>query len=80
MGTDRTILTAVPDNAGLCRFIRGDFVGKAAADPELWDLCGDAGRRETQALTLAGGVRGVEDRPTGRPTFGSRSTRLDLDR
>ena len=49
------MLVAVPDNAGLCRFIRGDFVGNTAADPELWDFCGDAGRREKLALTFAAG-------------------------
>jgi len=55
-GTGRTMLTAVPDNAGLCRFIRGDFVGKAAADPELWDFCGGAGRREAASSDPCGWV------------------------
>jgi hypothetical protein len=57
------VLAAVPQNARLGRFVRGDFVGNAAADPELWDFCGDAGRREKLALTLAGdaGVRSPAD-------------------
>ena len=51
------MLAAVPDNAGLCRFICGDFVGDATVDLELWDFCGDAERREMPALTLARGLR-----------------------
>jgi hypothetical protein len=36
------MLALVPTCAGECRFVRGDFVGTRAADPDLWGFCGTA--------------------------------------
>ena len=34
------MVAAVLDNAGLYRFIRGNLVGAATENPDLWDFCG----------------------------------------
>jgi hypothetical protein len=34
------MLAPVPTCARECRFVRGDFVGNHAADPDLWEFCG----------------------------------------
>ncbi len=37
---NKVMLAPVPPCAGECRFVRGDFVGNHAADPDLWGFCG----------------------------------------
>jgi hypothetical protein len=39
----------VPCRSG-CRIVRGHFVGADAADPDLWDFCGDAATGQKGSL------------------------------
>jgi hypothetical protein len=60
------MIAAVPTSAGLCRFVRGYFVGASAASPDLWGFCGDAGRRVMAVFPVirspARGARSVRHR------------------
>ena len=53
-GTVKTMLAALPANAGLCRFIRGDPVGVPPRTRDLWDFCGDGRPQEPQGLEASG--------------------------
>ena len=46
------MIAAVPASAGLCRFVRGYFVGASAASPDLWDFCGDTNRKVMAGLLV----------------------------
>ena len=50
----------VPTCAGECRFVRGDFVGNHATDPDLWGFCG---AEDTQLNQVS--------RPSGAPGQGA---------
>jgi len=50
------MLAPVPPCAGEYRFVRGDFVGNHAADPDLWGFCG---AEDTQLNQVS--------RPSGTP-------------
>jgi hypothetical protein len=42
----------VSDCAVECRIVRGDSVGDAAVNPDLWGFCGDAGRDGSGSRSL----------------------------
>ncbi|MCW2933932.1 MAG: hypothetical protein JWM19_4894 [Actinomycetia bacterium] len=91
VGADIAMTAAVPTSAGLCRFVRGYFVGAGTENPHLWGFCGDANRRVMAGLPVlrsaAPGARSRQHRRPGRapvrtgsggPRRGQRA-RLDAD-
>ena len=56
------MIAAVPSCAGLCRIVRGYFVGASAASPDLWGFCGGADRQ------VMAGLPGLRSAPLGENT------------
>jgi hypothetical protein len=66
------MIAAVPACAGLCRFVRGYFVGASAANPNLWVFCGERTGRSWRVSRASGARPGGRTRTPDERTDRSR--------